>query len=174
MDNLASKGTLLIEMELPIYDAHGGSLVSFARLDDATLADAEVAPACSMVVVGWDHQVLLGFNVTRQQWELPGGSLERGESAYDAAIRELAEETGIRTERLSLVARAVCTFAGEANTYVAHVFAIVLDGEPDLVENDELHSFVWWDPASDEWEGLSRVDAEIARRCLPLPPSEGA
>jgi len=156
------------EMKLPIHDAHGASLVSFTRLDDASNESPDIeAPACSMIVVTWADQVLFGFNVSRQQWELPGDSLESGESAHSAAIRELAEETGIATQQVSPVARAIFTFAGEPNSYVAEIFAIVLDIAPELVENDELHSFVWWEPSSDEWEGLSHVDAEIARRCLP-------
>jgi 8-oxo-dGTP diphosphatase len=165
---------VLVESELPIFDAHGGSLVSFARFDDqgAGGANAVAPPACAMVVVGWDDQVLLGFNVTRQQWEVPGGSLEAGESARDAAIRELTEETGIHVERLSLVARAVFTFAGDVTKFEAEIFTLTLDSAPDLIENEELNNFVWWDPASDVWEGLSRVDAEIVRRCLSVHPNE--
>jgi len=93
-----------------------------------------------------------------------------GESAHDAATRELAEETGIHTTQLSHVARAVCSFAETATTYVAEVFTTILDAAPDLIESDELHSFVWWNPASDEGAGVSRVDAEIARRSRPLGP----
>jgi 8-oxo-dGTP pyrophosphatase MutT (NUDIX family) len=153
-------------MELPIYDAHGASLISFARLDEIALAaDTEPAPACSMIVVRWNNQVLLGFNVTRQQWELPGGTVEVGETAYAAAIRELAEETGIRAERVSPIARIGFTFAGATTRYVGEVFAMDLDVAPVLIENDELNSFVWWDPRSVERDGLSSVDAEIARRC---------
>lgn len=160
--------TFLVEMELPMYDARGGSLVSFARLDDASLEGlgATVPPACSLVIVDWGQQVLLGFNVTRQQWELPGGALEAGESAHDAAIRELAEETGIRVDRVSLVGLAEFMFGGEATRHLAAVFAVVLGSAPNLVENDELNSFVWWDAAGELWDGLSPLDAEVARRCL--------
>jgi 8-oxo-dGTP pyrophosphatase MutT (NUDIX family) len=83
-------------MELPMYDTRGGSLVSFARLDDTFFEglDGAVAPACSLVVVGWDQRVLVGFNVTRQQWELPGGSLEVGESAYERSTSRTHRRDG--------------------------------------------------------------------------------
>jgi 8-oxo-dGTP diphosphatase len=156
-------------MELPMNDKRGGSLVSFARLHDTAFEGLEgaVPPACSLVVVGWDQRVLVGFNVTRQQWELPGGSLEAGESAYDAAIRELVEETGIRAERVSLVARAEFMFGYGSTRHVASVFAVLLSSAPNLVVNDELSDFEWWDPTGEVWDGLSPLDAEVARRCLP-------
>src|SRR3954465_3868680 len=37
------------------------------------------------------------------QWSLPGGRLERGETTVVAALRELAEETGVQAELLGLV-----------------------------------------------------------------------
>lgn len=159
----------LFMTELPIFDARGGSLVSFIRLDSASLEDLEgTSPyACSLVVVEWGRQVLLGFNVSRQQWELPGGSVEAGESVHEAALRELAEETGIRADRVSLVARAEFMFGGEATRYLAAVFTVVIGSAPHLVESEELNRFIWWDPTGELWDGLSPLDAEVARRCLP-------
>ena len=37
------------------------------------------------------------------EWSLPGGRIEWGERAADAALRELAEETGVAAELLGLV-----------------------------------------------------------------------
>jgi 8-oxo-dGTP diphosphatase len=160
-------------MELPLYDNHGGSLLSFERVDDAALErDGATMPVSSVVAVQWGQQVLLGFNVTRQQWELPGGSVEPGESAHDAAIRELAEETNIRVEGVSRVASAAFTFAGNETIYTAAIFTVGVDLAPELIESDELNNFVWWDPAGELFDGLSPLDAEVARRCLPLANTE--
>jgi 8-oxo-dGTP diphosphatase len=122
------------------------------------------AAACSLVVVKWDEHVLFGFNVDRSQWELPGGSLDPGESSNDAALRELAEETGIRVDQATLVARAVFRFEGSANKYGADIFKVELADVPDLVESDEMCDFRWWEPEDILWDGMSALDAEVVRR----------
>lgn len=157
-------------MELPIYDARGGSFVAFARLTDDSTENLEPAmpPVCSLIVAKWEEKVLFGFNVSRRQWELPGGAVETGETAYAAAIRELSEETGIAAERVSLVASAEMKFEGDATRYRALVFTHALSSVPNLIESDELNSFAWWDPDDEIADEMSPIDAEIARRCLQL------
>jgi 8-oxo-dGTP pyrophosphatase MutT (NUDIX family) len=46
-------------------------------------------------VVVRDGEVLL-ISVSGGRWQLPKGRLERGETAAEAALREVAEETGVR------------------------------------------------------------------------------
>jgi 8-oxo-dGTP pyrophosphatase MutT (NUDIX family) len=110
--------------------------------------------------------VLFGFNVSRRQWELPGEAVESGESAHDAPLRELVEETGIRADRASPVGRAEFMFGGEATRHLAAVFNVVLGSVPDPVENDELNDFTWWNPSDEHWNGMNPLDAEIACKCL--------
>ena len=53
-------------------------------------------------VVGRDGCVALLRN-EREEWELPGGKLEAGESPQDCVIREVREETGWDVELLALL-----------------------------------------------------------------------
>jgi hypothetical protein len=57
-------------------------------------------------------------------------------------------------------------FEDESTRHLAAVFAVDLRSAPNLVVNDELNNFVWWDPAGELWDGFSPLDAEFARRCL--------
>lgn len=45
------------------------------------------------IVFKVNNSYLLGFNNWRKQWEIPAGRIEKWESAREAAIRELFEET---------------------------------------------------------------------------------
>ena len=50
-----------------------------------------VTGACAIVKV--EDEYLIGYNNWRKQWEFPAGGIEKGETARQAAIRELYEET---------------------------------------------------------------------------------
>jgi 8-oxo-dGTP diphosphatase len=75
----------------------------------------------------------------RPTWEIAGGHIERGETSYDAARRELMEETGALRFSLDCVATYSVTkdeVTGYGRLYLAEVFEI---GEvPDVSEIAEV------------------------------------
>jgi len=65
------------------------------------------APIAAVGVVCWRGDELLlvrrGKAPLAQHWSLPGGRIEWGERAADAALRELKEETGCEAELIGLI-----------------------------------------------------------------------
>jgi 8-oxo-dGTP diphosphatase len=157
---------------LPLCDRAGNAL-----LDVRVVAEAELAalterlpmPA-SLVVVMLADAVLMMFNGWRGEWELPGGMRERGETARQAAARELAEETGIHTTDLVFaVVVEVDLKRPDRREYTA-VYRTELRIAPHLVVNDEALDFRWWNPHSPLIDDMNPIDAEIARRVIHIPP----
>lgn len=61
-------------------------------------------------------------------WSFPGGGAKRGESMADAALRELAEETGCTASKPVLVGQMEETVSGSPHT--AHIYACVTTSAP--------------------------------------------
>ena len=86
-------------------------------------------------------------------WFTPGGGLEAGETAREAARREVFEETGVALDSMSgpvYEQHLDFTFEGEPlhqfeQFFVAHVHGVVLhsDGWTDLEKRTMLESR-WW------------------------------
>jgi 8-oxo-dGTP pyrophosphatase MutT (NUDIX family) len=58
----------------------------------------------ALVVLGDDAgRLAVVWSPRRREWSVPGGWREEGESPREAAVREVAEETGVRLDATSLL-----------------------------------------------------------------------
>ena len=64
-------------------------------------APAHVRPKYAVIIAKYQGQLLWCRHKQRTTWEIPGGHIEAGESAIEAAARELQEETGATDFRLT-------------------------------------------------------------------------
>ena len=115
-------------------------------------------PAAYTAVRNPDGQVLLVRRTDDGYWELPGGWVDVGESASQAAIREVAEEAGVTIEVIGVIGvssdpgHVLAYPRGDVRQQLAvcfHASAVDDQVRPDLSETSEVR---WFDP--DETLGL--------------------
>ena len=88
------------------------------------------------IICEQDRHVLL-VRKRGGRWTLPGGKLERGESAADAAVRELLEETGLRVDELVYVLEL------ESDDTRHHVFEASVLNLEQLRPLNEITDCIW-------------------------------
>ena len=63
-------------------------------------------PCVGVMLVNRDGGVFVGRRIDNQEgnwWQMPQGGVDDGEDLHDAALRELAEETGARADQVTII-----------------------------------------------------------------------
>lgn len=106
-------------------------------------------PTAFVAVRDQAGRLLLCRRADTLNWELPGGTVEVGESAVDAVVREAAEETGVTVEVTGLL--GVYTDPGHVMVYptgeVRQQFAVcfranAVSGDP-RADGEETLNVAW-------------------------------
>lgn len=116
------------------------------------------------IIVFRNNTVLLVQDwVNPKRWELPGGAKKRGETSKQAVIRELFEETGVKTQvnRVSYVQ----TYYGR---YEAPIYRTNVVSENIEVQSNEIIAADWW-PIDKLPDNISPI-VRIALQNLPKSP----
>lgn len=111
-----------------------------------------IVPSVNVVVVNERGEILLIRRTDNNNWALPGGAIDLGESLTQAAVREVKEETGVDCEVTGLIGtytdpKHVILYTRDDE--VRQEFSLVLtaravDGEP--TPGDESHEVHWLTP----------------------------
>jgi len=135
--------------------------------DPAAPAANSMVPSANVVVTDDAGRILLIHRSDNDNWAVPGGAMELGESMVDCAVRETKEETGIDCEVTGLVGIytdpkhiVFYTSDGEARQEFSVVFtAKPVGGTP--TPSSESRQVEWVDRS--QLEGL-RMDRSMRLR----------
>jgi 8-oxo-dGTP diphosphatase len=125
------------------------------------MAAPEVLAAGGLLVRD-DGRVAVVHRPRYDDWSLPKGKLDPGESFEDGARREVFEETGVRG-RIREELQPVAYVDRKGRDKLVRWYRMDVDGEPGaFAPNDEVDELRWLTPA----EALDLVDYDHDRALL--------
>jgi 8-oxo-dGTP diphosphatase len=129
---------------------YGSELRDYYMTDILTIPDHlnHIPLTFSVAVLGHQGKLVMVYDRGRQQWEVPGGGLEPGETAYDCVVREIFEESGQRASNLRLCGIFSFYLKSKGNCELGALYAGEVDELLPFAGNDEIEQMTLWDMRS--------------------------
>ena len=120
----------------------------------------------ALMVVRHQGKVLFIFNNWREEWELPGGMIDAGETPEAAAKRELLEETSQVASDIHFVGLAKMRLKPDDRVEFGAIYTCELEHIAPFQPNDEAARIMWWDLHTPLDGDVSEIDAKLAEMTL--------
>ena len=118
--------------------------------------------AAGGVVLDDEGRVVLVHRPRYDDWSLPKGKLEPGESFEEAALREVEEETGMRCRLLDEL-DPVEYRENKGREKLVRYWLMAVERDPGFAPNDEVDELRWVPPAEAAALLTYPHDAELVR-----------
>ena len=108
----------------------------------------EVNPATplqfAVIIARYKKGFLLVYNRFRACWELPGGLIDEGETAREAALREFFEETGQSASRDCLLGLLEVSETAKTSTFSGVLCGCEVDLLEPFTPGEEISELALW------------------------------
>ena len=122
------------------------TIKNYSKIPSDNTIKARIVRRRGTAIVDTPKGILIASH--HKTWLLPGGGANRGESREKAAIRELKEETGLRTISCKFLFEYDEPDDGRKIRNLHKVFLIEAEGKPKPNHHD-VHHLAFWKPDSD-------------------------
>jgi len=144
-----------------VKNSKGHIFLDFYKIDESNIYEDQYKPLThSLLIIKYDNRFLVVFDKWKNNWELPGGYIEKTETPRVCALRELKEETN--QEINDLIFKGIMKFQLRPDNRIEYgaLYYGELKSFIPFNENKEIKNIKLWDKKE-----IIKID-EIDRKIL--------